>query len=61
MDNFYPYIFLVAFLIGFVVRCSLFTLEPMLKLPNHNDAGDTLYIDDNGVCYRYKKEYIDCK
>lgn len=30
----------------------------VVKHPSNDDNGDTVYKDDNGVCYKYHKKYL---
>lgn len=59
--KFYPLYFFIALFIGFFL---IYVVTPppklVLKNPNPQNAKDITYIDDNNVCYRYKKKQIDC-
>ena len=54
------YVFLGLF-IGF---CIVYMLAPkpkiIIKTPNLTNCEDTSYVDDIGVCYKYKKIKVPC-
>ena len=56
-----PLYFLLAVLVTFMLL-YVFTPKPtiLIKYPNIEDVDSPLYIDDNDVCYKYKKQQIDC-
>ncbi len=46
----------------FLVYVSAKDPEIVIKYPDaKGDTKGNLYIDDNNVCYRYKKEVVKCK
>lgn len=56
---------LEAFIIGIILGCLIYYLffsEPtvVFKNPIPNEANPTVYIDDNGVCYKYKTVKVPC-
>lgn len=53
---------ILFYIVAFVVGISMgYVLAPyknkQLKYPTDQN---TIYVDDQGVCYRYHKQYIDC-
>ncbi len=59
--KFVPLFFFIAIFIGFLF---VYVTSPppkiVLKNPNPNNIDNITYIDDSGVCYKYKKEKIKC-
>jgi len=53
--------FFVAIFVGFLF-VYITKLEPkiVIKNPNPDNIDDITYIDDNKVCYKYKKEKVKC-
>jgi hypothetical protein len=53
---------LISLFIGFFI---IYTLSPepkiVIKTPNKDNVNNTLFIDDNNVCYRYTVKPINCK
>ena len=58
--HFEPFYFILALIIGFIIM-YLIKPEPyiIMKTPKPNNK-NTLYIDDNDVCYRYVDKEIPC-
>lgn len=57
-----PIHFFLALFVGFLFVYAVSPLpRVIIKHPNSENAGKVLYQDDNGVCYRYKKEALPCK
>ena len=56
-----PFYFVLSLFIGFLILYLLFP-EPqiIIKNPSVNDELSELYVDDNKVCYRYKREEVEC-
>lgn len=56
-----PEYFYITLFISFLVL-YLVAPEPkiVVKYPDIQNAESTLYVDDNNVCYRYKKKEITC-
>lgn len=57
----YPITFFISLLMGIIVAYVM--LPPpkvIIKNPDltKNMSDDTIYLDDNEVCYKYYKEYI---
>jgi hypothetical protein len=56
-----PIYFFLALSITFMV---LYIITPLPKVivkhPDPKNLKSDLYIDDNGVCYRYKRKEIKC-
>lgn len=52
---------LVGLIVGLMI--TYFTSGPpkvILKYPNPENTENTKYIDQNGVCYRYRAEKTSC-
>jgi hypothetical protein len=57
-DLFY---FFLAIVIGFLyVYVTFPTPKVVIKHPTPNNVGETTYVDNKGICYRYRKEEIKC-
>ena len=56
-----PFYFILSAFIGFLIL-YLFSPKPeiILKNPNINNQISDMYIDDNNVCYKYKREEVNC-
>ena len=57
-----PLYFFIALFIGFFI--IYITAPPpkiIIKEPTIDNAGHDTYIDDVGICYRYRKEQIKCQ
>lgn len=56
-----PFYFVLSLFIGFLILYLIFP-EPqiIIKNPSVNDELSELYVDDNKVCYRYKREEVEC-
>lgn len=56
-----PFYFILSVFFGFLI---LYLLSPkpqiIVKKPNINSEISDLYIDDNNVCYKYKRQEINC-
>lgn len=53
--------FLLGLLIGILIYYIYFNeMKIIFKNPIPNEANPTIYIDDNGVCYKYKTIQIEC-
>jgi hypothetical protein len=56
-----PIYFIVSLAISFLV---LYIVAPMpqiiVKHPHPSQLKSDLYMDDNGVCYRYKRVEVKC-
>jgi len=56
-----PFYFILSLFIGFFMLYLLYpNPEIIIKNPNIKDSVSDLYIDDNKVCYRYKREQVNC-
>ncbi len=57
-----PIYFFSSLFISFLI---IYLLSPMpkiiVKYPDPTKIKSDLYIDDNGVCYKYKRIKVDCK
>lgn len=59
--NFNLFYFSIALFIGFLFIYVTFpTPKVIIKHPNPQNAGKTTYVDNNGICYKYRKERIEC-
>ena len=55
-----PYLLLGLFL-GVLMAYLIHPLpKVVVKYPNPNNIGNTTYIDDNNVCYKYTTEEVPC-
>ena len=56
-----PFYFVLSLFIGFLILYLIFP-EPQIIIKNSsvNDELSELYVDDNKVCYRYKREEVEC-
>lgn len=54
--------FIISVLATFIIL-HIFYSDPqvILKYPNVEQSLSDLYVDDKGVCYRYKTKEIPCK
>ncbi len=60
--EFLPFYFCLSLVLGFLIVYVQFPKpKVVIKTPHPSNAGNVTYIDDNNVCYRYKKEEITCK
>lgn len=53
------------FLIGIILGCLIYYLffsetTIVFKNPIPNEKNPSIYIDDNGVCYKYKTVKVSC-
>lgn len=57
-----PFYLILSMFVAFSV---LYLISPkpkiIIKQPNINDSVSGLYVDDNKVCYRYKRTEIKCQ
>ena len=60
-DKIDPFYFMASFGIG-VFLSYIFTPEPkiVIQYPTPENAGKITYMDDAGVCYRYKALPVGC-
>lgn len=61
LDYIDPFAFLVSLGIGIFVTYVI-RREPriIIKYPTPENAGKITYVDDAGVCYRYKATEVEC-
>ena len=61
IDQIDPFVFLVSLFLGILIS-YIFRKEPriIIKHPTPENAGKITYVDDAGICYRYKAKEIDC-
>ncbi len=52
--------FILGLFIGFMIIYISASPSVVIKHPNLDNIKSTTYIDDNNVCYRYKKVKVDC-
>lgn len=56
-----PFVFLIALCVGlFYTYISTPPPEIVVKYPTPFNAGKITYVDDAGVCYRYKVKKVSC-
>ena len=60
MLKYSPVCLFIGLFIGFLIVYLFSDNDVVLKYPSKTNPDKNLYIDDNGVCYRYKKEKIKC-
>ena len=60
-DRIDPFYFIISFGIG-VFLSYIFKPEPkiVIQYPTPENAGKITYVDDAGVCYRYKAINVSC-
>lgn len=60
-DHIDPFYFLVSLCVGLLYTyLSAPTPQVVIKYPTPHNAGKITYVDDAGVCYRYKVEATQC-
>lgn len=62
MSNFIdPNTFIVSLSIGlFITYLILPTPKVIMQYPNLTNLNNVTYVDNKGVCYKYKKETVEC-
>lgn len=56
-----PFVFLLALCVGlFYTYISAPAPKVVIKYPTPYNAGKVTYLDDAGVCYRYKIKEVAC-
>tara|TARA_A100001015_G_C14616624_1_gene566318 strand:+ start:404 stop:601 length:198 start_codon:yes stop_codon:yes gene_type:complete len=56
------YVFMISLFIGLmIVYCTNPIPEVIIKYPTVENVNDTIYIDENNNCYKYKPEQSNCK
>ena len=56
-----PEYFFSTLLVGFLIMFMIFPQpKVVLRSPTPKNAGNTMYVDKQGVCYRYKKTEVVC-
>jgi hypothetical protein len=61
LDKLHPFYFILAFATGlFFAYISQPTPEIVYKFPSPHNAGQVVYHDKNGQCYKYKYEEVKC-
>jgi len=51
----------ISIFVSFIIMYIFFpNPEVVLKMPNAKHEFSDLYVDENNVCYRYKREEIPC-
>lgn len=58
--TFDPLSFFVAVFIGILFIYLTTPRKIIIKNPTIENLENTTYIDDNDVCYRYKKKQVSC-
>ena len=61
IDQIDPFVFLVSLCVGIFIS-YIFRKEPrvVVKHPTPENAGKITYVDDAGICYRYRAQEVDC-
>ena len=58
IDIFY---FVIGACIGFsIVYMLVEPAKPILRNPDPKNPDKDIYVDDNNICYRYKREVVQC-
>jgi hypothetical protein len=61
LDFIYPSYFLIALFIGLLYTYLTAPYPTIIyKYPTPLNAGKITYVDDAGVCYKYKAEIVTC-
>ena len=56
-----PVYFIVSFIIGLIyIHLTQAPPRIVIKYPTPHNAGKITYVDDAGVCYKYKMEKASC-
>jgi hypothetical protein len=55
------YVFAAVFITLFILYITAPAPKIIVKLPSVDDEESSLYIDDNNVCYKYKREEVKCQ
>ena len=58
MEIIWSYFFISVFLMLFFLWLMYPEPRIILKMPNPKEDVSDLYVDDNGVCYRYHREEV---
>lgn len=57
-----PTPFVISLSIGLIITYLLLpTPKVITRYPNLSNVGKITYLDDKGICYKYKKEVVDCQ
>ena len=57
---------LLPFVLGLVISAIIFfglkpeTKDRVVKWPNPENSGKTVYRDRNGLCYKFESQIVDC-
>jgi hypothetical protein len=55
------YYFFISLCVGFfLVYITVPKPKVIIKYPNLDNYNDLTYVDDSGVCYKYKPVEVDC-
>jgi hypothetical protein len=58
---FNPFIFIGGIVVGiFLVYAIKPDIKSTLKYPHPDNVGKLTYKDNNGICYQYKADKVDC-
>lgn len=61
MFSIIPLYFVISLLCSFfILYISAPCPQIVIKYPNIKDDESQMYVDDKGVCYKYKKKEIKC-
>lgn len=61
LDKLYPFYFILSFSFGlFICYVSQARPKVVIKFPSPVNAGNVIYKDKNGQCYKYKSEKVNC-
>jgi hypothetical protein len=51
---------LIGLFIGFLIVYAIFRPQVIIEQPTEENVGKVTYVDEAGVCYKYKKEEVAC-
>ena len=51
---------IIGLLLGFIIIYASVTPRTILKCPTLNNINNTIYIDNNGQCYKYYVQEFSC-
>ena len=56
-----PLVFAISFIVGLIyVYLTTVEQKTVVQYPTPYNAGKITYIDDAGVCYKYRIKKVDC-
>jgi hypothetical protein len=52
---------LIGLFVGFLVVYAIYRPDVVIEQPTEDNIGKVTYVDEAGVCYKYKKEKVACE